>query len=311
MKKQVKFILKLVFGITILVILLSKTSIQEFMHMLLGAKYKYFALSLILYILGQIISAEKWMVLSERLNFNNSFFQYTKWYFLGMFYNMFLPTNIGGDIVKIAKLNDKKNNGLKRAAISVFSDRIIGVSVLFILILFGLFFYNSFTVLIMANIGVIIFLCAILLFFYIYKNKNIISDKFKTIFNLIFSLCERKLLIKVIILSLIFHFVLIFIHYFIAQMYNLSIPFFYYLLLYPITAIVASLPLSINGMGLKEFVYVFMLKMFNISISEAILYAVTFNMVILFSSILGFIPFLTDDKVFSAEENSGIEKIKK
>lgn len=75
-------------------------------------------------------------------------------------------------------------------------------------------------------------------------------------------------------------------------MYGLEIPFSYYLLLYPITAIVASLPVSINGMGLKELVYVSMLKPFGIDTATAIMFAMTFNMVVLFSGTIGFIPYM-------------------
>ena len=49
-------------------------------------------------------------------------------------------------------------------------------------------------------------------------------------------------------------------------------------------------------MGLKEFVYVYMLKIFEIDTSEAVLFAMTFNMVILFASALGFIPYISKDK---------------
>jgi hypothetical protein len=79
-------------------------------------------------------------------------------------------------------------------------------------------------------------------------------------------------------------------------MYDMNIPFMYYLLLYPITAIVASLPVSINGIGVKEFVYVYMLRVFEIDTSSAIMFVMTYNMVVLFSSMLGFIPYIVKEK---------------
>lgn len=297
MKKKIKFYLKMLFGVAILVFLFSKTSVREFVHLLLNADYKYFVLALILYVIGQVVSARKWMVLSQRLEFENSFKRYLSLYFLGMFYNMFLPTNIGGDIIKVTKLNDKRQYGVKRAIISVLSDRITGVCVLVFFILFGFLFYANILIIDVVSIGIIFSsLIFLLAFIYVMKNEKIIPEKYKNIYDLILLLLDRVCLLKITAWALIFHMFLILIHYCIAQMYNLNIPFSYYLLLYPLTAIVASLPLSINGIGLKEFVYVYMLKPFNIDTSTALLFAMTFNMVVLFASTIGFIPYISKDK---------------
>ncbi|MBR4632108.1 MAG: flippase-like domain-containing protein [Elusimicrobia bacterium] len=293
MKKNLKFFLKLFFGVGILVLLFSKTTVQEFVRLLIEADYKFFIFSLVLYIIGQIISAKKWMVISQNLNFEYKFSNYLKWYFLGMFYNMFLPTNIGGDVVKATKIKDNKPYCIKRAIISVLSDRITGLFVLVLFILCGCIFFNRIHWLNILNIVIIfsIFICTILML-YIVKKDNLIPEKYRNTRDLILLIFEKKCIIKFIFLSLIFHSFLIIIHYFIARMYGLEIPFSYYLLLYPITAIVASLPVSINGMGLKELVYVSMLKPFGIDTATAIMFAMTFNMVVLFSGTIGFIPYM-------------------
>ena len=302
MKKQIKFFLKLFFGLAILIYLFSKISFQEFWHFLYNAKYEYFIIALSLYILGQIISAKKWMLLSEYLHFNYTFFEYIKFYFLGMFYNMFLPTNIGGDFVKIAKLKDNKKNCIIRGIISVFSDRITGVFVLILFILSGFLFYNKLIWLNVINILIIISsLICILIFIYLIKNEQIIPKKVKIFFYYTKLLCSKTCIIKIITISILFHTLLVLIHFCIAQMYNFNIPLTYYLILYPITAITASLPLSINGIGLKEFVYVYMLKLFHIDASGAILFAMTFNMVVFFASTIGFFPFITETKNFDED----------
>ena len=294
MKKRIKFLVKFLFGIIILVYLFTKTSVQEFIHLLANANYKYYFWGVILYIIGQIISAKKWMILSQRLKFNYSFQRYLNLYFLGMFYNMFLPTNIGGDVIKVAKMRDEQPENIKRGVISVLSDRITGVLVLFVFVSAGFMYYKD--IQIINAIGIFI-ICSTILgilgFTCVMKNENIIPEKYKNIHNLISLICEKKCVMKIIILSLIFHILLIIIHAFIAKMYNLNIPIMYYLLLYPITAIVASLPVSINGIGLKELVYVYMLKSFNIDNSTAILFAMTLNMIILFASLFGFIPYFS------------------
>jgi len=303
MSKKSKFFLKLFLGIGILVLLFSKTTVQEFIKLLAEADYKFFIFSLMLYIIGQIISTKKWMVISQNLNFEYKFSNYLKWYFLGMFYNMFLPTNIGGDVIKAAKIKDDKTHCIQRAIISVLSDRIIGLFVLVLFILCGCIFFNRIHWLNILSIVITfsIFICIVLIP-YIIKKDNLLPEKYRTGKDLVLLIFEKKCIIKFVLLSLIFHTFLIIIHYFIAQMYGLEIPFSYYLLLYPITAIVASLPISINGMGLKELVYVSMLKPFGIDTATAIMFAMTFNMVVLFSGTIGFIPYM-DIKRINKKDN--------
>ncbi len=297
MKKKLKFFLKLIFGIGILIFLFSKTSRQEFIHMLVNADYKFFIFSLFLYIIGQVVSARKWMILSQRLNFNNKFILYLRLYFLGMFYNMFLPTNIGGDIIKVIKLKNNEPLSTTKAIISVISDRITGVCVLVLFIILGSIFYHNLFWINIFNLCLILgSFIGIIIFIFVTKNKKLIPEKFIHIFESVLLLCEKKCIFKITFLSLFFHLLLIIIHYFIALMYNLNIPISYYLLLYPITAIVASLPISINGIGCKELVYVYMLKPFNIDTSSAVLFVMTFNMITFFASTLGFIPYISKDK---------------
>ena len=211
---------------------------------------------------------------------------------------MFLPTNIGGDVIKATKIKDNKPYCIKRAIISVLSDRITGLFVLVLFILCGCIFFNRIHWLNILNIVIIfsILICTVLML-YIIKKDNLIPEKYRNTRDLVLLIFKKKCIIKFIFLSLIFHTFLITIHYFIAQMYGLKIPFSYYLLLYPITAIVASLPVSINGMGLKELVYVSMLKPFGIDTATAIMFAMTFNMVILFSGTIGFIPYMDIKKI--------------
>ncbi len=297
MKDKIKFILKLCFGLGILIFLFSKTSFKEFITLLGNADYRMFILIVFMYVIGQIISAKKWMILAVRLRFKSNFMYYVKLYFLGMFYNIFLPTNIGGDIIKISAINDKKPHSIKRAVISVLADRITGLCILAFFIIFGCCFYHKNNILNFIGIVVVLsFLFVVSFFLYIIRHKNLIPSKLKKIFDCIILLCKKECLYEISIISVIFHFILIFMHYCIAQMYHLNIPFEYYFILYPITAIIASLPISINGMGIKEFAYVYMLKSFDIDISTSLLFAMTLNMSVIFASTLGFIPYMSKNQ---------------
>lgn len=294
MKKKIFKTLKLIFGLCVLWFLFSQTHAKEFLYLLKNANYKWFILGVIFYIFGQIISAKKWEIISSYLGFKKTFLDYLNMYFLGMFYNSFLPTNIGGDVVKIVKLNDKSENSGKKALTSVLFDRLSGVAVLIGFIIVG-FVVNN----IKNSILNILLYCLVLLsilgcflVFYISKNPNIFHSKFKKYIEiLLVPILKKDCLISILAYSIIFHIIVIVIHYFIAKMFNFSITPSYYLLLYPISAIAAALPISVGGIGVKEFAYVYMLKFVGIDTSSALIFSLSFSMIILFSSLLGIIPF--------------------
>lgn len=299
MKKKLLKVLKLTFGLCILCFLFSQTSAREFLNLLKNADYKWFIFGIILYILGQLISAKKWEVISRYLGFKKSFPDYVSMYFLGMFYNSFLPTNIGGDVVKIVKLNDKSENSGKRALVAVLFDRLSGVAVLVGFIIVGFFINNTNNPIFqIVSYSLILFLIlSCFLTFYVANHPNIFHSKFKKyIESLLVPIFKKDCLAGIVIYSIFFHIIVIAIHYCISQMFNLPIPTSYYLLLYPISAIAAALPISVGGIGIKEFVYVYMLKMIEIDTSSALIFSLSFSMIILFSSLLGLVPFFNIKK---------------
>jgi len=88
--------------------------------------------AVVLYMLTQFISALRWRLLAEPLGFQKSMPQYTAFYFIGMYFNLFLPTSVGGDVVRVWYLDSGSGRRLP-AFLSVFVDRFSGLLVLLIL----------------------------------------------------------------------------------------------------------------------------------------------------------------------------------
>ena len=68
---------------------------------------------------------------------------------------------------------------------------------------------------------------------------------------------------------------------------NLNITQSSYLVLYPAAAILASLPVSLNGLGIREWAYVFFLGLAGIDSSVAFIFALYWGMILLASSLIG------------------------
>jgi uncharacterized protein (TIRG00374 family) len=81
------------------------------------------------FLAAQLLSAYRWQRLSRPLGFHRPLKAYIGDYFVGMFFNLLLPTSIGGDAVRAVSLNAR--SGRKMAALlSVFLDRLSGLLVL-------------------------------------------------------------------------------------------------------------------------------------------------------------------------------------
>lgn len=292
MKK--KTLLKIFVSIIILCLLLTNINFAESMEVLSKFNIKIFILTVIIYITGQIISAVKWEIISQQLGFKSGLFDYIKYYFKGMFYNTFLPTNVGGDIMKVYYLSKtplpRKNYKLQPAIISVLTDRISGVLVLIFLAFFGSFTIQNILLkyCIWSGLAVTILLFCITGIICKFASENHICKQLiyysKAFFN--------KSLLKIFTLSLIFHALVIIIHILLGHALNLHINPTYYLILYPLTAIIASLPITLNGIGIKEAGYIYLLNQISIAPSESIVFVLCWNLVVLFSSLSGAVFFI-------------------
>lgn len=77
-------------------------------------------------LVAQVLSSLRWRVISKALDFQGTWSTYLGFYFVGMFFNLFLPTGIGGDVFKIHFLS--RGIGRKLAAtLTVLGDRFFGL----------------------------------------------------------------------------------------------------------------------------------------------------------------------------------------
>jgi uncharacterized protein (TIRG00374 family) len=88
------------------------------------------ALGVVIYAGGQLLSTWKWWWLIRPLGLAVSYVQLAAFYFIGMFFNLFLPTIVGGDAVK-AILLARATGEPARATMSVFMERNLGLLALF------------------------------------------------------------------------------------------------------------------------------------------------------------------------------------
>ncbi|MEX2141706.1 MAG: lysylphosphatidylglycerol synthase transmembrane domain-containing protein [Pirellulales bacterium] len=83
-------------------------------------------LAVLLYLLSQIASGIRWATLARPVGFQLGWLRFQQLYFEGMFFSLCLPSSIGGDVVKALRLGGD-GRGRVLAACTVVADRVAGL----------------------------------------------------------------------------------------------------------------------------------------------------------------------------------------
>lgn len=118
---------KIIISIVLLYFVFTKIPFSEVAALWKNVNVAYLAAAAILFLLSQIVSAKRLELYFTTANFNLSFKSNLELYFLGMFYNFFIPGGIGGDAYKIYLLNKKFGWSSRKLTSSLFNDRLSGL----------------------------------------------------------------------------------------------------------------------------------------------------------------------------------------
>ena len=126
MKRKLILSLKFVVAVALLLLLFSFIDHEQFPRMLLGAEPLYLILCLLFSLLMVATSCWKWWLILRLQQQSIPFLRLYRWYFIGYFYSNFLPSNVGGDVVR-AWYVTRQIKSASIGLISVFAERFTGI----------------------------------------------------------------------------------------------------------------------------------------------------------------------------------------
>lgn len=226
-----------------------------------GLRWGYWLAAVGIYIVCQLLCCVRWMWLSRPLGFQQSLGRFTSIYFVGMFFNLFLPTSVGGDAVRAVYLANGSGRKLP-AILSVLLDRLSGVVVLIGLACTAAVFSpvelpSQFRFAIFG-IGACVamgLLCMPLLVHVVHvfpeRNKiRVLIERTRDSLALLRS--RPSILLGTTVLSIIVQVLNAVLVWMVGLALNLDIPAVYYGVAVPMVTLVTLIPISLNGMGLRE-----------------------------------------------------------
>jgi uncharacterized protein (TIRG00374 family) len=297
-------ILRILVGLGLIVFLFVKLDVEKIFFHIKNMDIKYLVYALLPYLLFIIVSAWRWQVLLDHKNMELPFKDSLIIYFIALFFNNFLPTTVGGDVMRVIYLNRKTD-----ALGIVIADRILGFIGLFIFGLFAVMYLyifqkkTEFISLMIVGLAILILITFFLFSKRVYQTFGPIIKKLR-----VFRLGERisnlhktmtkfgsawGVIILCIIQSIIIQALLAISPYLVLQSMGkfqvTLLPFFIYL---PIINVLSMIPVSFNALGVRENAYVFLFQRAGLSGEVSMTVSLVSFFLIFLWSLLGGVFFI-------------------
>jgi hypothetical protein len=271
-KKILIVLAKLAISLSLIFLLYRKIPLEGVKELLFSLDLRFIPLVFAILLVNTFLSAWKWHILLKSDGVDIGLRTLTGSYLVGTFFNMFLPSNIGGDSYRILDIRQRSND-IMRSATSVFADRLSGFFALVTLSLVSsvfvvrktedlFFFYLPF--------GIFLLLLCLILALYnqdvIRKIIGIIGlnrfERFavsleKVLMSFGRYCSRRSTVIAILLISFSFQFLVILTVFLLAKALGISVSFCYFSAFVPLISLMEALPISIYGIGIRDIGYVF------------------------------------------------------
>ncbi len=242
----------------------SKINMEKTWAVIKSADLFFLLLGLGLFFVDSFVILVRWIVFIRALSISASLMNIVRYFFIGLFGNLFLPSAIGGDLLKILGLCRGSSEKPKVVA-SVLLDRLSGFGglslVALVVFLFGYRYIQDQSVLaiiglmlvgvvavvvVLFNTTIYTFCCQV--FGWIPKFKQVLIKMHEEV-----ALLKNHPVagIKAIGLSCLAQIIFAILWYTVALSLHTKIPLIYFFIFVPIICVASAVP-SIGGLGVRE-----------------------------------------------------------
>lgn len=260
-KRHLLFALKLILTTALLAAVIRYVDLGAVFDRIAGVDPVLIVASLTCLAAGYVLCGLRWAWIARGLGIKVSRRRKVKLYFLGMFASLFLPSTIGGDVVRgvlLAKTEGRSGVGVAAGA-SVLLDRVNGMIALLLLLTVAMFFFDWSVLWWTTWLGVAGAVWGGMLLYPLvdrylvsrlperlagFKALPLTGDRFK------------RMWWRSLPLSLLFQMLIVQAHYFLGMAVGLEMSWPAFAVMVGLVALMAILPISLNGFGVREAGYV-------------------------------------------------------
>jgi hypothetical protein len=215
------------------------------------------------YVVSQWLSANRWAGVLRSVGLDLDGGLAVKYYFIGMFFSLFAPSTIGGDAARVFYVR-RRGLDLTGATLSVVFDRAIGFTWLATIAAIGAMFFDAVDLpltlerasyllaggaLLMGGLGVAL----------ARRRPSVIEGSGKILAGALALFRDRGMLLRASLLSLLVHGAQIGAAVVLVSTIVPEVHWTFCFLFHPLVAMLATVPISLAGLGVREAGYVYFL----------------------------------------------------
>lgn len=297
MRKHLITILKIVVTVVGLGYVLLTVPLEDIGEAIADVRWGWLALTLVISTTSLVLRAYRWLLLLRGLNVQISFGRLVELYFVGNFFNAFLPSGFGGDAVRIMEV--ARDVPANIAAGTVIVDRLTGLLMLFVMALLALpfrppdfpqdLFWLVTAVSLIGIVGGIVLLEGSLIRRFggwlPAKLSPVGDGPVAKVLQAVQGSGWRAVL-GALAVSTVFNLFLAAWWYITGLSIGVNISYFYYLLVVPILSVALLVP-SVSGLGVREYMAPLLFAGAGVEAGTAVAISLLVTVILRLTSLLG------------------------
>lgn len=299
MKKKIILLLRLFLSFLILFLLVYKIGFTSILQNILSANIFLIFVVLFIWLILFMLGTYNFIILLKPFNIRIHFLKLFKYYMLAWSSGLFFPGK-AGELVLLHFFKKERIEIGKGLAVYLL-DKLITLFILLILSILGFMIFSSFKQA-LGSLIILLLVLAIFLFFILTKIgrefiTKYILGKYSTLFSgfsktlFYFLRSYKSALLKNIMITILKSFIGALATFILFLSFGISINFFYILIIDSIITIISFIPITPNGLGVKESSAVLLYSLLNID-SIAIVTS-TYILATILVYFIGFITFIS------------------
>jgi len=291
------YVIRAVVGVAVVAFLLAHYDARPIFRILSHESAAWFAAAVALYIAGQVMSTWRWRLLADALKLRGAWTDFLRFYFIGMFTNTFVPGLVGGDAARAFYLG-RRYEKMGAAIAATIADRLYGLLALFWLAAFSVMFLGDDSMpplvthptIIVGVIALAGFLASPL----IARVVDWLPHPIRRWGEIVLPyLREPQTTLLPIVLSLVLQVSLAICQWLLARGLGLTAPVELFIVVVPIANVFAGLPITLNGLGVRETAYLFLFGLAGIRHEDAIALGLLWFAATMLGGLTGGLAFVT------------------
>jgi uncharacterized protein (TIRG00374 family) len=288
--------------------LLRSVDLAEVFRHFQEGDHRLFGVAVAVYAIVVVLSTVRWKVLLDALGGQSSFGSLTQSYLVSAFFANFLPSNVGGDVVRVREA--ARAAGSHTASLTVAAmDRVVGFIALYFIAAPAFLLGGP---LVQGLAGARVILAGLTVLFLamgvVFMSPGFVTSlaervglkrfpwvhgRFVTVQSALDAFrANPRAVANSFLLSLVLQFLGVYYFFIVARALGIPLELTTSLLMVPLCTLILAIPISFNGWGLREGLYVVYFRQVGLPRESALAFSIVASALVVFLSLSGLFVWL-------------------